>query len=416
MRKGFKKTLYSARTGKLIRWFNHLSPDVSKEKWSDEDSERLFREFLDKGCSWKLISKAFKNRSHVSVKNRFFSLNRKILRRLSRMQERPFDNSKLTAIKPKILYEIFSITIRVTYGKNQQTHIAFQTIIMSFFNNFKDFLGMFQEQERKIFLTKLLGLILSINQDYVDNGNKKIRKYKFIKSKVYDIDLDQNESDDGTLKKVSELDDDCTETDSRILNLLNELKVNFLVKFLGIQGKVTHGQSHLDDHRMFFGFSDMVHQFNQIIDVMTVTIPEKEDISETVGSMMEMLFIKEFDKNFVLPCSFEEERKILENGHFKLEFLDSVIAKIRDKLKVNSKDPLCDILSNDVSFDQHENSQLNNLKFESNVLVRGISRNTLDSMSLFSCEMFNKEYASGYNKKNFDHQLCYNPHSEFSFN
>lgn len=52
------------RTGKQCRerWYNHLSPAVSKKPWSPEEESRLFEMHRSLGNRWKDISKHFLGR------------------------------------------------------------------------------------------------------------------------------------------------------------------------------------------------------------------------------------------------------------------------------------------------------------------------------------------------------------------
>ena len=69
----------SGRTGKQCRerWHNHLSPDVSKDKWTEEEDARLFKEVSQKGTHWAEIVKCFPGRTDNTIKNRYNSAIRK---------------------------------------------------------------------------------------------------------------------------------------------------------------------------------------------------------------------------------------------------------------------------------------------------------------------------------------------------
>ena len=60
------KTLYDIhdRSGKQCRerWINHLDPDINKDKWSEEEEEKVFRDYLMYGNRWKEISQHFPGR------------------------------------------------------------------------------------------------------------------------------------------------------------------------------------------------------------------------------------------------------------------------------------------------------------------------------------------------------------------
>lgn len=52
------------RTGKQCRerWYNHLSPEVNKHPWSEEEEEMLFSCHRKYGNRWKDISRLFVGR------------------------------------------------------------------------------------------------------------------------------------------------------------------------------------------------------------------------------------------------------------------------------------------------------------------------------------------------------------------
>ena len=71
--------LIKYRTGKQCRehWKNKLNEDIKKGQWTPED-DLLILKFYKKYESWKQIIPIFDSRTENSIKNRFFSLLRKI--------------------------------------------------------------------------------------------------------------------------------------------------------------------------------------------------------------------------------------------------------------------------------------------------------------------------------------------------
>ena len=56
------------------RWNCYLSPDINKSPWTDEEDRLLIKLYREIGSKWKIISSAFKNRTHISVRNRMKTL------------------------------------------------------------------------------------------------------------------------------------------------------------------------------------------------------------------------------------------------------------------------------------------------------------------------------------------------------
>ena len=69
------------RTAKQCRerWMNHLSPDLEKRQWTDEENHILFFYQHIFGNKWSKIAKELPNRPENSIKNHFYcTLRRKI--------------------------------------------------------------------------------------------------------------------------------------------------------------------------------------------------------------------------------------------------------------------------------------------------------------------------------------------------
>lgn len=71
------------------RWSNKLNPDLSKKKWTDVEAKKLFNLHKIHGSTWKTISQDFTGRTDNFLKNQFFSLIRRSLRRLFRHLQIP---------------------------------------------------------------------------------------------------------------------------------------------------------------------------------------------------------------------------------------------------------------------------------------------------------------------------------------
>ena len=66
------------------RWTHQLDPELKKDKWKEEDLRRLFDFHKLHEGQWKQISDNFPGRTDNCIKNQFFSLIRKSLRRMTK--------------------------------------------------------------------------------------------------------------------------------------------------------------------------------------------------------------------------------------------------------------------------------------------------------------------------------------------
>lgn len=68
-------THFNHRLGKQCRerWYNHLSPDVKKSKWTEQEDLILLHAYIEFGSRWSVISTFLPGRTDNSVKNHYNS-------------------------------------------------------------------------------------------------------------------------------------------------------------------------------------------------------------------------------------------------------------------------------------------------------------------------------------------------------
>ena len=52
------------------RWYYYLSPNINRGPWTPEEDELLLQLYRQYGSKWMKISNSFKNRTHISIRNR----------------------------------------------------------------------------------------------------------------------------------------------------------------------------------------------------------------------------------------------------------------------------------------------------------------------------------------------------------
>lgn len=98
-RASFSKTSKQCRE----RWLNHLAPALVKSEWTAEENARLLALHQRFENRWKKMAKSFRGRTDNAIKNQFFSLVRKGLRKAAKAISRTSNTAAINKIKPKVL-------------------------------------------------------------------------------------------------------------------------------------------------------------------------------------------------------------------------------------------------------------------------------------------------------------------------
>jgi hypothetical protein len=97
------------------RWHNHLNPEVNKNAWSEEEEKAMFEAHQVHGNRWTEIAKIFAGRTDNDIKNHFYSMLRRSLRRVNKLLGMRNSTQKIKSIKPSVLSNIFSNSTNDTH-------------------------------------------------------------------------------------------------------------------------------------------------------------------------------------------------------------------------------------------------------------------------------------------------------------
>lgn len=92
---------------------HQLNPELNKQKWEVEDTKRLFELQQSGKNKWKRIAEAFPGRTDNSIKNQFFSVVRKALRKACKILGNISNTDAINQIKPKVLSNYMSMAVEI---------------------------------------------------------------------------------------------------------------------------------------------------------------------------------------------------------------------------------------------------------------------------------------------------------------
>ena len=98
--------------GLVISWLHHLCPDLTKDKWTQEDNKKLLELQKSFGSKWKEIAGHFPHRTDNGIKNQFFSIVRKSLRKACKASGINIGSNIINEVKPKILSDFLNMPIK----------------------------------------------------------------------------------------------------------------------------------------------------------------------------------------------------------------------------------------------------------------------------------------------------------------
>lgn len=86
---------------------HHLDPEVSESSWTKAEIAQLFSFQKDHGTRWKEIACNLPGRRDYQIKNKFYSVARRLLKVACKLSALAFSSAQIEQIKPRILAHYF---------------------------------------------------------------------------------------------------------------------------------------------------------------------------------------------------------------------------------------------------------------------------------------------------------------------
>ena len=182
---GCKKSLKEIKT----RYMERSQLRRKDQHWSKENLKKIFDYYAEYGSQWTIIASKFQEQTDNTVKNRFFSLLRKALRKMVRLLRNKLNISYtkiINQIKPKVLTTLLerSVTVR---KDQKEAKLRIIDIIKEFSFNQVDQLKTEEVNEKYPQVVKVIDLAMNMNEMYKEN--------KAIIHSRYELDYDSSRTD-----------------------------------------------------------------------------------------------------------------------------------------------------------------------------------------------------------------------------
>lgn len=156
---------------------HQLNPQLNREKWDIEESKKLFELHQQYKNKWKFIAEWFPGRTDNSIKNQFFSIVRKALRKACKVLGNISNTSVINKIRPKVLSNYLAIDFEISKsGVLDQTEtISMNDFVQKFaFNKYNDLAKGISDGELVI-IDKCIELLNKLNNGYLKKKAAKIQ-------------------------------------------------------------------------------------------------------------------------------------------------------------------------------------------------------------------------------------------------
>lgn len=172
---------------------HQIDPNLNRSGWSKEDNQKLFKLQKSLKSHWKKISENFIGRTDNSIKNQFFSVVRKALRKICKVLGKATNTIVVSRIKPKVLSEFLTMDLELKVnGRRQPVKVNVSSFVQKFsFTKYQVLAIELNDSELEI-IQKCMDRLNLINDNYM---KRKIRKREI------EIQFPLKEEDNNVVRK-----------------------------------------------------------------------------------------------------------------------------------------------------------------------------------------------------------------------
>lgn len=152
-----------------------MNPELDRSKWKLEDSKQLFKLHRRYTNHWKTIAEHFAGRTDNSIKNQFFSMIRKALRKACKVLGNNSNTGAINKIKPKILANYLALEFEIDLDEsgNEKVKVSLRDFVQKFaFSPYRDLISNSTKDDLFV-IEKSLNFLFHLNEHYIENKNSK---------------------------------------------------------------------------------------------------------------------------------------------------------------------------------------------------------------------------------------------------
>lgn len=191
-----QRPLNNAVNGGLTSWMHQIDPELNRTGWSREENVKLFALQKSLKSHWKKIAENFHGRTDNSIKNQFFSVVRKALRKICKALGKVANTLVVNRIKPKVLSEFLALDLEFQIeGKEENMKVDVSSLVQKFaFTKYQELASSLGEHDILV-IQHCMDHLNELNDSYMKK--KKIKKKKRGRDQILNKDDEDEDNNKG---------------------------------------------------------------------------------------------------------------------------------------------------------------------------------------------------------------------------